>query len=172
MIASLQILSRMTESQSNQQANNLTHYNKTNLILPILFAITASNKCTLLVRTTEGQRQLSRCSSGFKDIHSLMELNSSWEAANSAATQERPSILWNPKVHYRLHKSPPLIPILSHIIPAYPSKIHPILSTHLRLGLPSGLFPSGVSTNILYAFRFSPFVLHALPISSFLTWSF
>jgi hypothetical protein len=29
------------------------------------------------------------------------------------------------------------------------------LSTHLCLGLPSGLFPSGLRTNILYAF-FSP----------------
>jgi hypothetical protein len=26
------------------------------------------------------------------------------------------------------------------------------LSTHLRLGLPSGLFPSGFPTNLLYAF--------------------
>jgi hypothetical protein len=32
-----------------------------------------------------------------------------------------------------------------------------ILSTHLRLGLPSGLFPSGFPINILYAFLFSPF---------------
>jgi hypothetical protein len=46
-----------------------------------------------------------------------------------------------------------------------------ILSTHLRLGLPSGLFPSRFPTNILYAFHFSPFVLHALPISPYLTWS-
>jgi hypothetical protein len=30
------------------------------------------------------------------------------------------------------------------------------LSTHLHLGLPSGLFPSGFPTNILYAFLFSP----------------
>jgi hypothetical protein len=30
------------------------------------------------------------------------------------------------------------------------------LSTHLRLGLPSGLFPSAFPTNILYAFLFSP----------------
>jgi hypothetical protein len=31
-----------------------------------------------------------------------------------------------------------------------------ILSSHLRLGLHSGLFPSGFLTNILYAFLFSP----------------
>jgi hypothetical protein len=31
-----------------------------------------------------------------------------------------------------------------------------ILSSHLRLGLPSGLFPSGFFTKILYAFLFSP----------------
>jgi hypothetical protein len=59
----------------------------------------------------------------------LMELGPSWEAANCAATQELPSALWNPKVHYRLHKSPPLDPILSQIdliptIPSYLSKIH------------------------------------------------
>jgi hypothetical protein len=41
-----------------------------------------------------------------------------------------------------------------------------ILSKHLRLGLPSGLLPSGFPTNNLYEFLFSPFVLHAPPISS------
>jgi hypothetical protein len=41
-----------------------------------------------------------------------------------------------------------------------------ISSSHLRLGLPSGLFPSDFPTKILYAFPLSPCVLHALPISS------
>jgi hypothetical protein len=37
------------------------------------------------------------------------------------------------------------------------------LSTHLRLSLPSGLFPSGIPTNILYAFLFSPSCYMSLP---------
>jgi hypothetical protein len=106
----------------------------------------------------------------------LTKLSPSWGAANCAATQKPPSNSWNPKVQYRVHKSPPLIPILNHINPIHsiPSYLRSILilSTHPRLGLPSGLFPSDFPTNILYAFLSSQFVLHAPPISSFFTWSF
>jgi hypothetical protein len=54
-----------------------------------------------------------------------MELSPSWEATNSAVTQEFPSILWNPKVHYRVQKSPILSHINSiHTIQSYLTKIH------------------------------------------------
>jgi hypothetical protein len=46
-----------------------------------------------------------------------------------------------------------------------------MLSSDLRLGFPSGLFPSGFLTKTLYALLLSPYVLHAPPISFFLIWS-
>jgi hypothetical protein len=74
-----------------------------------------------------------------------MELSTTREATSYGATRWFPSILWNPKVHYRIHQSHPLVPILSQTnpvtTPKYLSRSILILCTHLRLGFPCGLFP-------------------------------
>ena len=95
--------------------------------------------------------------------HSLthsMQQSASWEANRFSASQEIPRILWNPKVHYRFHNCPPPVPILSQINPVHAP--HPtswkyiLIFSHLRLGLPSGIFPSGFPTKTLYTPLLSP----------------
>ena len=73
-----------------------------------------------------------------------MDLNPSWEANRSPASQEIPCILRIPQVHYCIYKCLPPVPILARSILSMP--LHPtswksilILSSHLCLGLPSCL---------------------------------
>jgi len=88
------------------------------------------------------------------------------EHSSSRQTNSHPiaRLLWNPKVHYRVQKSPPPVPNLKqtnpiHALPTYLSSIL-ILSSQLRLGLSSGLFPSGFPTQILYTILISSCMLH------------
>jgi hypothetical protein len=70
------------------------------------------------------------------------------------------SLSWKPKVHYHVHKSPPLAPNLERMNLVH--TLHPVtlrstlISSHLRIGLPSGIFHLGFPIKILRTFLISP----------------
>jgi len=90
----------------------------------------------------------------------LLGAESFWEADSHSASQEIRCLLWNPKIHYYVHNSPSLVPILYQMnpddnLPPISLRSILILSSQLRLILSSGLFPSDVPAKILYAFLIS-----------------
>ena len=98
-----------------------------------------------------------RVSEEYKWWDCLTEQSASWEANRSSASQQISSVIWNLKVHYRIHMSPPPFPILSQINPVQATPLYPIswrsilMSVYpLCLGLPR-FFPSGFQTKVLYA---------------------
>ena len=86
---------------------------------------------------------------------------SPWKANRFSDSREIPRILWNPKLitafKSALHLSLSWASWIQSM-PTYPTSWRSmlILSSHLSLGLPSGLFPSGFPTKTLYKPLLSP----------------
>jgi len=90
------------------------------------------------------------------ELPNSMEQNSSWEANSLSVREEIPRLVWNPRVHYRVHKSPHRSLSWARRIKSTPSHSFSLrsivmLSSHLPPTFMSGPFPSGFSTK-LYVF--------------------
>jgi len=103
-----------------------------------------------------------------------MKQSPSWEANRFSASQEIPRILWNPKVWITALTSARHLSLTwaSSIQSIPPLRSILLFSSHLRLGLPSGLFPSGFPTKMVFLFCTPLHALHTeLCIKTGTQWS-
>jgi hypothetical protein len=123
----------------------------------------ASNMIVLEVKSERTKYILMSLYQNVGQKHSIKIANRSFEDVAKFKYLGTTLTHWrqNPKVRHRNHNSPPTVPNLSQVNPLntpQPISVRSILipSSHLRLGLPSGLFPSGFPTKTLYTFLPSP----------------
>jgi hypothetical protein len=96
------------------------------------------------------------------------------QAVSRSASQKIPRILWNPNVHYRVHKSLKLDHILSHMNPVH-TLISYVFIVHFNIILASQSVFQVISIQIFFRLKFFRYILSltwvsASPVSPFLIW--
>ena len=87
-----------------------------------------------------------------------MEQSPSWGANHFSASQENLCVLWNPKVHFHIHKCPPPVPVLRQINPVHapPSSPSHFLKVHFKYIE----ITWRILRLVLYSFTFFGFILN------------
>jgi hypothetical protein len=105
----------------------------------------------LLINTKEYFRLTDFWVNLYTEPTNSLEITPVWEAASRSTTQEFPNVLWNPKIHYRAHKSPRLVPSPSHINPVYIIPFY-VIKIHFNIILP----PMIRSSYLFFLLAFPP----------------
>jgi hypothetical protein len=98
------------------------------------------------------------------------ERSRSAETKSSTANHEIPWVLHNPEVHYLIHNSMPLVPVLTHMNPVH-AFLSSFFKTYVNIILPSipsspkQFFPSGLTTKPCMHFSYHSHVPDTLTIS-------